>query len=93
MRKMLKDDGNGKTNRPDGPVPALTLSRHRRARYLEALYSLFTKLVFLVGVATILLWLFVENPQSILVYWLYIVGYTGVMVFQVGFLRLSMCTC
>ncbi|KAB5559938.1 glycosyl transferase [Coniochaeta sp. 2T2.1] len=56
--------------------------RRRRMRYLHALGHLSKKLSLILGFYTILLWLFVENPKSILLYWLYILGYTGVIIFQ-----------
>jgi hypothetical protein len=62
--------------------------RNRRRRYLKALLELFSKFLLVLGVVNLLLWLLVENQSSILLYWLYIVGYTGVMIFQVSLTNL-----
>jgi hypothetical protein len=46
--------------------------------------ELFTYLAIIFGVLTILLWTFVIDHRSIIVYFLYILGYTGVCMFQVS---------
>lgn len=46
--------------------------------------ELFTYLSVIFGIMTILLWAFVIDHRSIIEYFLYVLGYTGVCVFQVG---------
>jgi hypothetical protein len=46
--------------------------------------ELFTYLSVIFGVLTILLWAFVIDHRSIIIYFLYVLGYTGVCVFQVS---------
>jgi hypothetical protein len=45
--------------------------------------ELFTYLAIIFGVLTILLWAFIIDHRSIIVYFLYVLGYTGVCMFQV----------
>ncbi|SPO01406.1 uncharacterized protein DNG_04082 [Cephalotrichum gorgonifer] len=55
----------------------------RRFRiYTTALYQLVTKLMFTLGCTTILLWLMVENYETMIVYTLYVLGYSCVVLFQ-----------
>ncbi|KAH0294534.1 glycosyltransferase family 4 protein, partial [Aureobasidium sp. EXF-3399] len=56
--------------------------RLRNKHYRNALMELFTYLSIIFGVMTILLWVFVIDHRSIIVYFLYVLGYTGVCVFQ-----------
>ncbi|KHN93822.1 Glycosyl transferase, family 1 [Metarhizium album ARSEF 1941] len=56
--------------------------RVRHQKLVAALLELFTRLLFLFGITTLLLWMLVDNPESILLYYLYVAGYTGVILFQ-----------
>lgn len=56
--------------------------RKRRYTFLKALLELLLRQCILFGAATILLWLFVDQTIPIAVYYLYIVGYTCVIIFQ-----------
>jgi hypothetical protein len=59
-------------------------NRRRSRTYLTALYSLLGKLLITLGCTTILLWLMVVNYETMIVYMLYVIGYTGVVIFQVS---------
>lgn len=50
--------------------------------YCTALVELAKKLLFILGFTTLLLWLMVDNHETIIVYWCYIFGYTCVVLFQ-----------
>lgn len=45
--------------------------------------ELSTYMSVIFSIMTILLWIFVIDHRSIIVYFLYVLGYTGVCVFQV----------
>ncbi|CAI6086454.1 unnamed protein product [Clonostachys chloroleuca] len=47
-----------------------------------ALRELFYKIFCVFGLCTLLLWLMVDNPRSIILYYCYILGYTCVILFQ-----------
>lgn len=52
----------------------------RRVLWLQALGELFVKVLGVLGLTTCLLWLFVNEPSRIILYYLYIAGYSGVLV-------------
>ncbi|KAJ9624030.1 hypothetical protein H2203_005477 [Taxawa tesnikishii (nom. ined.)] len=54
----------------------------RRRRYRAALLELFTLLSIPFGITTILLWAFVIDSKSIILYFTYISSYTGALLFQ-----------
>lgn len=58
--------------------------RERRHRWVDGILELSSKLLFIFGFTTLLLWLLVDDYQQIIIYYAYIIGYTGVMVFQVS---------
>lgn len=58
-------------------------NRLRKARYRSAVLELLTLLLLIFGVTTVLLWVFVDDHRSIILYFTYISGYTGVIFFQV----------
>lgn len=43
-----------------------------------------TKLLFTLGSTAILLWLMVENHETMIIYVLYVLGYSSVVLFQVS---------
>ncbi|OAA44132.1 Glycosyl transferase, family 1 [Metarhizium rileyi] len=56
--------------------------RIRRQKMVMALVELLSKLLLLFGLMTLAMWFLVDNPETILLYYLYILGYTGVVLFQ-----------
>lgn len=58
--------------------------RKRFRTYVAALYDIVTKLLIILGGTALLLWLMVENYETMIVYLLYVVGYSSVVLFQVG---------
>nr|CAD70539.1 hypothetical protein [Neurospora crassa] len=54
----------------------------RRIKYFGALLTLASRLLATFGLTTILVWLFVKETQILALYYLYCLGYTGVMIFQ-----------
>jgi hypothetical protein len=54
----------------------------RRRRWVDAFIDLFTKVACVFGVTTGLVWVFVSDPGQVIMYYAYIVGYTGVLMFQ-----------
>ncbi|PNY28004.1 Uncharacterized protein TCAP_02071 [Tolypocladium capitatum] len=54
----------------------------RRQTLVLALAKLFSHIMFVFGGTTLLLWVFVESPETTILYYLYILGYTSVIVFQ-----------
>lgn len=57
--------------------------RHRKKRYWTALANLFTLLAMVFGVTTILLWAFVSDYRTIILYFAYISSYTAMLLCQV----------
>ena len=55
-----------------------------KKRWLTAISELVWVMVFIFGINTLLLWLFVEDQSQIVLYFAYIVGYSGVIIFQVS---------
>jgi hypothetical protein len=56
--------------------------KRRLRTFGKALFELFSKIMFVFGGTTILVWFLVDNPQTIIIYYLYVLGYTSVIVFQ-----------
>ena len=56
--------------------------RRRLRTFAIALNELLTKILVVFGGCTILLWVLVENPETIILYYCYILGYTCVIIFQ-----------
>lgn len=54
----------------------------RRQKLFSALAKLFGHIMFVFGGTTLLLWAFVDSPETTALYYLYILGYTSVIVFQ-----------
>ncbi|ODA83515.1 hypothetical protein RJ55_02029 [Drechmeria coniospora] len=54
----------------------------RRRTLVSALARLLGHITFIFGITTILLWAFVESAETTILYYLYILGYTSVIVFQ-----------
>lgn len=65
---------------------AKTISRmweRRRLRtFGKALKELLIKILVVFGACTILLWMLVDNPETIILYYCYVLGYTCVILFQ-----------
>ena len=60
------------------------MNRKRKGLLTKAAIKLAGRCFFVFGVAAILLWLLVSNPKSIALFYGYVSGYTGVIVFQVA---------
>lgn len=58
-------------------------NRKRFRTYVAALYDIISKLLIILGGTAILLWLMVDNYKTMIVYLLYVVGYSSVVIFQV----------
>lgn len=58
-------------------------NRKRFRTYVAALYDIVTKLLIILGGTAMLLWLMVDNYETMIVYLLYVVGYSSVVLFQV----------
>lgn len=56
--------------------------RMRRRTLISAMAELFRKILAVFGAATLLLWVFVESSETMTLYYLYVLGYTCVIVFQ-----------
>lgn len=54
----------------------------RRKTIMKAVGELFGKIVFVFGGTTLLLWLLVESPETTILYYCYVLGYTCVIIFQ-----------
>lgn len=54
----------------------------RRKKYLAALFELAQRLIFWLGFSCILTWIFVKTPNVIIMFYAYVIAYTGVMLFQ-----------
>lgn len=52
----------------------------RRSLWIQGIVELFVKVLGVFGVTTCLLWLFVELPSKVILYYLYVAGYTGVLI-------------
>lgn len=62
----------------------LTIGRQRKKRYRSALLELATLLSMVFGITTILMWAFVIDHKSVILYFTSISAYTGVLLFQVS---------
>lgn len=60
------------------------MARLRRQQYRNALVELFTLLLIIFGVTLIFLWMLVIDHQAIILYFTYILGYSGILLFQVS---------
>ena len=67
-----------------GSHTRLMVARQRKKRYRSALLELATLLSMVFGVTTILMWAFVIDHKSIILYFTSISAYTGVLLFQVS---------
>lgn len=56
--------------------------RIRHQKFAVALVELSTQLLFLFGLTTLLLWILLDSPETMVLYYMYILGYTGVVLFQ-----------
>lgn len=56
--------------------------RVRRGHLTRASFKMAERCISVFGVSALFLWLLVDNGQSILIFYLYVIGYTGVIVFQ-----------
>lgn len=54
----------------------------RRKKYLGALFELVQRLAFWLGFSCILTWIFVKNADVIIMFYAYVIAYSGVMMFQ-----------
>lgn len=54
-----------------------------KRRWFLAISELVWVMIFILGFMTIFLWLFVEDSTQIILYFAYIAGYSGVIIFQV----------
>lgn len=55
---------------------------NRRQKLFSALAKLFSHIMFVFGGTTLLLWAFVDSQETTILYYLYTLGYTSVIVFQ-----------
>ncbi|KAK4200751.1 family 4 putative glycosyltransferase [Triangularia verruculosa] len=56
--------------------------RKRRKLYFSALFRLVRRLMLIMGTGTMLVWVLVDNATMIQLYYIYLLGYSGVIVFQ-----------
>ncbi|PHH88176.1 hypothetical protein CDD83_7877 [Cordyceps sp. RAO-2017] len=61
---------------------AMDWERMRRRTLTGALIELFRKIIIVFGATTIFLWLFVESNETMTLYYMYVLGYTCVIIFQ-----------
>lgn len=54
----------------------------RLSTFAKALVELLSKILFVFGGTTMILWILVDNPETIILYYLYVLGYTCVIIFQ-----------
>lgn len=54
----------------------------RRKKYIAALFELSQRLLFWLGFSAILIWISVENVNVVILFYSYVIAYTGVMIFQ-----------
>ncbi|KAF5664992.1 glycosyl transferase [Fusarium heterosporum] len=54
----------------------------RRECILKAATDVFSKLMICFGCTTIFLWLLVESTETLVIYFMYVLGYSGAIVFQ-----------
>ncbi|KAH8683480.1 hypothetical protein BGZ61DRAFT_590307 [Ilyonectria robusta] len=55
---------------------------YRRASIVKALSDIMSKLLFVFGITTILMWVFVDGWKVMVFYYMYVVGYTCSILFQ-----------
>ena len=69
------------------------MRRKRRQTLVEALFRVLRILMFVLGFTTVMLWLLVENYETIILYFAYVLGYTCVILFQVSsFIYVIICS-
>ncbi|CAG7564503.1 unnamed protein product [Fusarium equiseti] len=56
--------------------------RRRRECLIQAMTDVFSKLTVVFGCTTILLWLFVASTETMVIYFMYVFGYSSAIVFQ-----------
>ncbi|VBB79640.1 Putative Glycosyltransferase Family 4 [Podospora comata] len=56
--------------------------RKRRGLYFSALFRLVRRLMLIMGTGTMLVWTLVDNAQMLELYYIYLLGYSGVILFQ-----------
>ncbi|KAK4191033.1 family 4 putative glycosyltransferase [Podospora australis] len=66
----------------DAEIVARNWERARRQRYVSALFRMLRRMMFIMGFGSIMVWLLVDNQQMIELYFLYLLGYSGVIMFQ-----------
>ncbi|KAK4448003.1 hypothetical protein QBC34DRAFT_354167 [Podospora aff. communis PSN243] len=75
---------------PDGKLSDLqdavsmlkSSERYRRAKYRDALLLLLSRLMFIFGVSSLLIWAMVDSPTTLKLYYLYTMAYTAIIIFQ-----------
>ncbi|KAH7159653.1 hypothetical protein B0J13DRAFT_110305 [Dactylonectria estremocensis] len=55
---------------------------HRRQSIVKALTDILSKLMFVFGATTILMWIFVDGWKTMVLYYMYVLGYTCSILFQ-----------
>jgi glycosyltransferase involved in cell wall biosynthesis len=55
-----------------------------RKRWLRAVLTLLGSVFFIFGMMSFFVWIFVNDGRSILVFFLYVLGYSGVVIFQLN---------
>lgn len=56
--------------------------RRRRESLMQAITDVFSKLTVVFGCTTILLWLLVESTETMIIYFMYVFGYSSAIMFQ-----------
>jgi len=74
--------------RNQNPGSCLSFLRSRRRKYWSALLTLSSRTVLVLGCTTLLVWFFVDKTEILRLYYLYCLGYSAVVLFQVGGLRI-----
>ena len=64
-------------------MPLIDLRSSEKRRWFAAFTELIWRMLFIFGLMTIFLWLFINDQRSMITYFLYIAGYSGVILFQV----------
>jgi hypothetical protein len=65
--------------------------QQRRRRWIEAILTLFTRFTCVFGITTLVVWILVKDPGQLVMYYAYVLGYTGVLTFQVSLALGSSC--
>lgn len=54
----------------------------RRVSIIKAVTDIMSKLLIVFGITTLLLWVFVDGPETMILYYMYFLGYTATLMFQ-----------